>query len=72
MVSRPIWLQYFQCWQWEVLTFSLIPSDDKSRATHVLPVSLIAPVGMSLAYIPVLVATVNHVIKDNQAWDQAF
>jgi EmrB/QacA subfamily drug resistance transporter len=44
--------------------FATIPSGSSSFLTHVLPASLIAAGGMSLAYIPVLMAAVSHAKKE--------
>jgi MFS family permease len=40
--------------------FSAMPSSGGSFVIHVLPASLIAAAGMSLAYIPVLMSAVSH------------
>ncbi len=43
-----------------MLLFSTTPSDNDNFVISVLPASLIAAVGMSLAYIPVLTTAVSH------------
>jgi sugar phosphate permease len=40
------------------------PSTKGSFATHVLPASLVAAAGMSLAYIPALMSAVSHARKE--------
>jgi EmrB/QacA subfamily drug resistance transporter len=48
-----------------MLLFSTTPSSKEgSFVTHVLPASLVAAGGMSLAYIPVLTAAVSHARKE--------
>ena len=47
-----------------MLMFATTPSTKGSFATHVLPASLVAAVGMSLAYIPALMAAVSHAKKE--------
>src|SRR5919107_1086815 len=47
-----------------MLMFVATPSSDASFATHVLPASLVAAVGMSLAYIPALMSAVSHAKKE--------
>lgn len=47
-----------------MLMFVATPSAKGSFATHVLPPSLIAAIGMSLAYIPALMSAVSHVKKE--------
>src|ERR671915_2040114 len=47
-----------------MLMFVATPSTDGSFATHVLPASLIAAGGMSLAYIPALMSAVSHARKE--------
>jgi MFS family permease len=47
-----------------MLMFVATPSTKGSFATHVLPASLIAAGGMSLAYIPALMSAVSHVRKE--------
>jgi EmrB/QacA subfamily drug resistance transporter len=44
--------------------FATTPSGNGSFVTHVLPASLVAAGGMSLAYIPVLMAAVSHAKKE--------
>jgi EmrB/QacA subfamily drug resistance transporter len=44
--------------------FAATPSSAGSFLTHVLPASLIAAGGMSLAYIPVLMSAVSHAKKE--------
>jgi EmrB/QacA subfamily drug resistance transporter len=43
-----------------MVLFSAMPSSGGSFVVHVLPASLVAAVGMSLAYIPVLMSAVSH------------
>lgn len=43
--------------------FATVPSGSSSFMTHVLPASLAAAGGMSLAYIPVLMSAVSHATK---------
>jgi EmrB/QacA subfamily drug resistance transporter len=43
-----------------MLLFVTTPSREGSFATHVLPASLVAAAGMSLAYIPALMSAVSH------------
>lgn len=43
-----------------MVMFSAMPSNSGSFVIHVLPASLVAAVGMSLAYIPVLMSAVSH------------
>jgi EmrB/QacA subfamily drug resistance transporter len=47
-----------------MLMFVAAPSTKGSFATHVLPASLVAAVGMSLAYIPALMSAVSHAKKE--------
>jgi EmrB/QacA subfamily drug resistance transporter len=47
-----------------MLMFIGTPSSEGSFATHVLPASLVAAGGMSLAYIPALVSSVSHARKE--------
>jgi EmrB/QacA subfamily drug resistance transporter len=47
-----------------MLIFVATPSTKGSFATHVLPASLIAAGGMSLAYIPALMSAVSHARKE--------
>jgi predicted MFS family arabinose efflux permease len=47
-----------------MLMFVATPSTKGSFATYVLPASLIAAGGMSLAYIPALMSAVSHVRKE--------
>jgi EmrB/QacA subfamily drug resistance transporter len=47
-----------------MLMFVATPSSEGSFATHVLPASLVAAGGMSLAYIPALMAAVSHAKKE--------
>jgi EmrB/QacA subfamily drug resistance transporter len=47
-----------------MLMFVATPSSKGSFATHVLPASLVAAVGMSLAYIPALMSAVSHARKE--------
>ncbi len=47
-----------------MLMFVATPSTKGSFATHVLPASLIAAGGMSLAYIPALMSAVSHAKKE--------
>jgi EmrB/QacA subfamily drug resistance transporter len=47
-----------------MLMFVATPSTKGSFATHVLPASLVAAVGMSLAYIPALMSAVSHAKKE--------
>ena len=47
-----------------MLMFVATPSTKGSFATHVLPASIIAAGGMSLAYIPALMSAVSHAKKD--------
>ena len=47
-----------------MLMFVTTPSTNVSFATHVLPASLIAAGGMSLAYIPALMSAVSHARKE--------
>src|ERR671915_1082671 len=47
-----------------MLMFVATPSSEGSFATHVLPASLVAAVGMSLAYIPALMSAVSHAKKE--------
>jgi EmrB/QacA subfamily drug resistance transporter len=48
-----------------MLMFVATPSGkERSFATHVLPASLVAAGGMSLAYIPALMSAVSHVRKE--------
>src|ERR687895_2192603 len=47
-----------------MLMFVATPSTKGSFITHVLPASLIAAGGMSLAYIPALMSAVSHAKKD--------
>jgi MFS family permease len=44
--------------------FVVTPSTKGSFAMHVLPSSLVAAVGMSLAYIPALMSAVSHAKKE--------
>jgi MFS family permease len=44
--------------------FATTPSGSSSFMTHVLPASLAAAGGMSLAYIPVLMSAVSHARKE--------
>jgi MFS family permease len=48
-----------------ILSFAMTPSSDSNQNTsffiYVLPASLVAAVGMSLAYIPVLTAAVSNI-----------
>ena len=47
-----------------MLMFVATPSTDGSFITHVLPASLVAAGGMSLAYIPALMSAVSHARKE--------
>jgi MFS family permease len=47
-----------------ILMFVATPSTKGSFATHVLPASLMAAGGMSLAYIPALMSAVSHARKE--------
>src|SRR5215213_6199043 len=47
-----------------MLMFVATPSTKGSFATHVLPASLVAAVGMSLAYIPALTSAISHAKKE--------
>jgi EmrB/QacA subfamily drug resistance transporter len=47
-----------------MLLFATTPSTDGSFITHVLPASLVAAGGMSLAYIPALMSAVSHARKE--------
>jgi EmrB/QacA subfamily drug resistance transporter len=47
-----------------MLMFATTPSTKGSFITHVLPASLIAAGGMSLAYIPALMSAVSHAKKE--------
>jgi EmrB/QacA subfamily drug resistance transporter len=47
-----------------MLMFVATPSTKGSLATHVLPSSLVAAVGMSLAYIPALTSAISHAKKE--------
>src|SRR5918999_295004 len=47
-----------------MLMFVATPSTKGSFATHVLPASIIAAGGMSLAYIPALMSAVSHAKKE--------
>ena len=47
-----------------MLMFMATPSTKGSFVTHVLPASLVAAVGMSLAYIPALMSAVSHARKE--------
>src|SRR3712207_1614706 len=47
-----------------MLMFVATPSSKGSFVTHVLPASLVAAIGMSLAYIPALVSAVSHARKE--------
>jgi EmrB/QacA subfamily drug resistance transporter len=47
-----------------MLMFMATPSSKASFIIHVLPASLVAAVGMSLAYIPALMSAVSHVRKE--------
>jgi EmrB/QacA subfamily drug resistance transporter len=47
-----------------MLLFVATPSTDGSFITHVLPASLVAAGGMSLAYIPALMSAVSHARKE--------
>jgi EmrB/QacA subfamily drug resistance transporter len=47
-----------------MLMFVTTPTTKGSFATHVLPSSLVAAVGMSLAYIPALMSAVSHAKKE--------
>jgi EmrB/QacA subfamily drug resistance transporter len=47
-----------------MLMFVATPSSKGSFATHVLPASLVAAGGMSLAYIPALMSAVSHAKKE--------
>jgi EmrB/QacA subfamily drug resistance transporter len=47
-----------------MLMFVATPSTKGSFATHVLPASLVAAVGMSLAYIPALMSAISHAKKE--------
>lgn len=47
-----------------MLMFVATPSTKGSFATHVLPASLVAAGGMSLAYIPTLMSAVSHAKKE--------
>jgi EmrB/QacA subfamily drug resistance transporter len=47
-----------------MLLFVTTPSSEGSFATHVLPASLVAATGMSLAYIPALMSAVSHARKE--------
>jgi EmrB/QacA subfamily drug resistance transporter len=43
-----------------MVMFSAMPSNGGSFVIHVLPASLVAALGMSLAYVPVLMSAVSH------------
>src|ERR671914_1562612 len=47
-----------------MLMFMATPSSEGSFVTHVLPASLVAAVGISLAYIPALMSAVSHARKE--------
>jgi EmrB/QacA subfamily drug resistance transporter len=47
-----------------MLIFVATPSTKGSFATHVLPASLVAAAGMSLAYIPALMSAISHAKKE--------
>ena len=47
-----------------MLMFVATPSTKGSFATHVLPASLVAAAGMSLAYIPALMSAISHAKKE--------
>jgi EmrB/QacA subfamily drug resistance transporter len=47
-----------------MLMFVATPSTKGSFGTHVLPASLVAAIGMSLAYIPALMSAVSHAKKE--------
>ena len=47
-----------------MLMFMTVPSTKGSFITHVLPASLVAAIGMSLAYIPALISAVSHTKKE--------
>ena len=47
-----------------MLLFVTTPSSKGSFVSHVLPASLVAAVGMSLAYIPALMSAVSHARKE--------
>jgi EmrB/QacA subfamily drug resistance transporter len=47
-----------------MLLFETTPSSKGSFVTHVLPASLVAAGGMSLAYIPALMSAVSHARKE--------
>ena len=47
-----------------MLMFMATPSTKGSFVTHVLPASLVAAVGISLAYIPALMSAVSHARKE--------
>jgi EmrB/QacA subfamily drug resistance transporter len=47
-----------------MLMFAATPSSKTSFIIHVLPASLVAAVGMSLAYIPALMSAVTHARKE--------
>jgi EmrB/QacA subfamily drug resistance transporter len=47
-----------------MLMFVATPSTKGSFGTHVLPASLVATIGMSLAYIPALMSAVSHAKKE--------
>jgi MFS family permease len=47
-----------------MLMFAATPSSKASFIIHVLPASLVAAVGMSLAYIPALMSAVRHARKE--------
>ena len=47
-----------------MIMFVATPSSEESFITHVLPASLIAAGGMSLAYIPALMSAVSHAKKE--------
>lgn len=47
-----------------MLMFVATPSSNGSFVTHVLPASLVAAIGMSLAYIPALMSAVSHAKKE--------
>jgi MFS family permease len=48
-----------------ILMFVATPYTKGSFATHVLPASLVAAGGMSLAYIPALMSAVSHARKED-------
>jgi hypothetical protein len=48
-----------------MLLFTAAPSSRGNFVTHVLPASLVAAGGMSLAYIPVLTGAVSHTKKED-------